>query len=92
MDDIGEKGTHWVAARWCHGRLYYADPFGTILNGWPPEELAQFKPQTINRIAWQRPESHLCGYYAALFAKAMDNIKRFTTIGEFENLLWDAIK
>jgi hypothetical protein len=72
LDDKGCKGTHWVAARLIHKKLYYADPFGTLLGGYPPEELRILGPCIANRITFQRPKSTLCGYYAICFALAMD--------------------
>jgi hypothetical protein len=82
------SGTHWVAARLLHNTLYYADPFGTLLGGYPPTELAVCAKKIItNPITFQRPTTNLCGYWAYLFATAMDAIKAPITRSEFSDLL-----
>lgn len=92
LDDMNQKGTHWTAARLFDDILYYADPFGTICNGWPPEELmAVGSKKIINRISFQRPSTTLCGYYAICFALAMDRIDRPLNQEEFEKLLYYSI-
>lgn len=92
LDDSTGRGTHWVAARLFGDTLYYADPFGTILNGWPPAELETTgSKKIVNRIAFQRPSTSLCGYYSILFAKAMDEIKEPLSRDQFEWLLLGAI-
>lgn len=90
LDNDGQKGTHWTAARVVNGVLYYADPFGSILNGWPPEELSGYRA-IISRVAFQRPSTHLCGYYALLFAQAMDTLHGTIGQKDFEDLLLQAI-
>jgi hypothetical protein len=81
LDDRGGKGTHWTAA--CvkadhppgtmtrRYTLYYADPLGTLLNGYPPAELEVYKRRIVSRPTFQRPETQLCGYYAICFVDAM---------------------
>jgi len=91
LDDKGEQGTHWTAARVIDNILYYADPFGTVMNGWPPEELAKYKKQIISRIAFQRPKSYFCGYYSMLFCRAMDTIVNPISLRKFEEILFKAI-
>ena len=95
LDSKGGEGTHWTAAylQLPQRTLYYADPFGTLLNGWPPRELAdRADKQVVNRIAWQHPSTDLCGYYAYLFAKAMREIgDTHYSVKEFEELLRDSL-
>lgn len=92
LDDRGGAGTHWTAARLVDDTLYYADPFGTIMNGWPPSELDGVgTSRIVNRVSFQRPKSDLCGYYAICFALAMDWIDRPLTRPQFEQLLYNAI-
>lgn len=92
LDDKEGKGTHWTAARLVDDTLYYADPFGTMLNGWPPEELQRIAHKKIvNRIAFQRPSTNLCGYYAILFARALDQIDRELGVEQLEALLYNSI-
>lgn len=92
LDDMRSVGTHWVAARVINRILYYADPFGTMLQGWPPKELAGlYDKAVVNRISWQRPSTALCGYYAFCFAMAMDRIKKPISHDMFEQVLWYAI-
>jgi hypothetical protein len=92
LDDEGNPGTHWTAARYTCGTLYYADPFGTFLNGWPPAELMPIADQRIvNNIVFQRPQSKLCGYYAICFARAMNHITSPISQKEFEQLLYNSI-
>jgi len=86
LDDKGHKGTHWTAARVINGVLYYADPFGTILNGWPPIELAGY-PRVINEVSFQRPNTQLCGYYAICFVNAMQGLRGDEGQKEFEKAL-----
>lgn len=92
LDSSGGDGTHWTAARVVGNTLYYADPFGTILNGWPPMELSVLASKhVVNRVAFQRPKSTLCGYYAICFATMMDCIDRPLTRTEFETVLYHSI-
>jgi hypothetical protein len=92
LDDKNGKGTHWVAARLIGKTLFYADPFGSILNGYPPEELQRLaEKQAINSIAWQRPKSNLCGYYAYRFTKALEKVTERTNQKVFQHLLWESI-
>jgi hypothetical protein len=78
LDDKGKAGTHWVAARLTpSGTLIYCDPFGTILEGYPPEELSNMpgkKRELTNSVAFQRLDTNYCGYYAMLFAKEIDHM------------------
>ena len=89
LDDRGAAGTHWTAARLIDGQLFYADPLGSIMGGWPPSELPW--PAVVNRVAFQRPKSELCGYYAILFALAMDRMRRPLPRPVFEQLLYESI-
>jgi hypothetical protein len=92
LDDKGNGGTHWVAARMIGDTLFYADPFGTMLNGYPPEELQRLaKRQVINSISWQRPSTNLCGYYAYRFTKALDKLTQNMGQKDMEHLLWKSI-
>lgn len=92
LDDKGNPGTHWTAARVIDGILYYADPFGSDLNGWPPEEFkAEYPKQIISSKTFQRPESELCGYYAILFVKAMDEISSPVSQKVFETILHNVL-
>lgn len=62
------------------------------MNGWPPKELSDAYPiQVVNRVAFQRPSTSLCGYYSILFAKAMDRMEHHLTQKGFEKLLHDSI-
>jgi hypothetical protein len=92
LDDKDGMGTHWTAARKVGDTLFYADPFGTILSGYPPRELEQTSGRSvINRIAWQRPETNLCGYYAHLFTKALDKASEKWDAKRLEHELWESI-
>lgn len=92
LDDSTGPGTHWTAARLVDNILYYADPFGTMLNGWPPEELNDIgDKKIINRISFQRPSTKLCGYYAMAFAAALDYIGSPMDSDQFERLLYQSI-
>lgn len=92
LDDKGREGTHWTAARLVGNTLYYADPFGTMLNGWPPAELSiPDVTQVVNRVSFQRPKSELCGYYAICFALAMDCIDRPLSRSQFEQVLYYSV-
>lgn len=91
LDSTGGPGTHWTAARVIDGVLYYADPFGTILNGYPPKEFDGYAHRVVNRVSFQRPSSILCGYYAVCFANAMNMLKGPVRTDMFETILWRAI-
>lgn len=100
LDDKKNQGTHWTAARLIlpgiaghsEATLYYADPFGTMMNGWPPYELDKLtNKKVINRISFQRPSTSLCGYYAILFALGLEQIDRPLTQDQFERLLYNVI-
>ena len=92
LDDKGNPGSHWTAARVFNGTLYYADPFGTMLNGWPPSELDEpITKKVINRVSFQRPKSNFCGYYSICFALAMDCIDRELSRSLFEEVLYRSI-
>lgn len=94
LGNKGSKGTHWVAARKIGGTLLYADPFGTVLKGYPPNELRkdpEIKRIISNRVAWQRPSTGLCGYYSYLFTKALNELPEDTTQEELEESLRDVI-
>jgi hypothetical protein len=97
--NLGDKhglGTHWVAARVTDEALYYADPFGLVMKGYPPHELRDISealgiPCIINRVCFQRPSTALCGYYSLCFAEAMREIDRKLDQPSFELLLWSSI-
>jgi hypothetical protein len=85
LDDSSGPGTHWTAARRSGGTLFYADPFGIALSGYPPKELRGSGDRTVvNRISWQRPSTNLCGYYAYLFTKALDKLSPDATQKDLE--------
>lgn len=93
LDDKGHGGTHWTAALLRGDTLFYADPFGTVLSGYPPRELGKLtSKKVVNRIAWQRPETNLCGYYAYLFTKALRDAKSNWSVGDLERALWRVIQ
>lgn len=93
LADKNSNGTHWVAAKIIGGKLYYADPFGTKLYGYPPRELENLHIPTIsNSVAWQHPNSNLCGYFSYLFTKALNKLKPGTNQKEFEKALKESIK
>jgi hypothetical protein len=91
LDDKGNPGTHWTAARLIQDVLHYADPFGSKLNGWPPAEFDPKWPQVINPKTFQRPESQLCGYYSYLFAKALNELEEPVSQKELAKILQKAI-
>jgi hypothetical protein len=94
LDDSDGPGTHWTAAGRKGTTLFYGDPFGIILSGYVPEELMELykrrkhnaiiKHVITNRVAWQRPSTNLCGYYAYLIAKAIDKMSEKGTVAQFE--------
>jgi hypothetical protein len=94
LDTSGGEGTHWTAARAVGGTLYYADPFGTLLSGWPPAELEQIydrRHQVVSRVTFQQPKGDLCGYYAACFALVMDCITTPIPRETLEQALYESI-
>jgi hypothetical protein len=93
LGDSKGAGTHWVAAIVIDGVLYYADPFGSMLGGYPPEEIDVFDHAIVNRIPFQRLETTLCGYYSVCFALAMNYLPRHTQLSQkdFEDLLASSI-
>lgn len=92
LDDKGNEGSHWTAARLIGDTLYYADPFGTIMNGYPPQELANVAPNHINNvIAFQHPSTQLCGYYAQCFVDALNELKEGASSAEFHHRLIDSV-
>jgi hypothetical protein len=92
LDDKCGEGTHWTAARVVDGTLLYADPFGSLLGGFPPKELDGYTKRVVNRVAFQRPSTSLCGYYAICFVKAMNAMMHWPSQGEFEGALWSHLK
>lgn len=93
LDDSDNDGTHWVAARRVGKTLFYADPFGTVLGGYPPEELQALGLKMINNeISWQRPDTQWCGYYAYRFTKALNKLKENSSQKDLESALWQSIK
>jgi len=93
LDDLGKGGTHWVAARIVGKTLFYADPFGSVLNGYPPKEIHDLAPRhVVNSIAWQRPSTNLCGYYAYRFTKALSKVTENMGQKDLEHLLWLSIR
>ena len=91
LDDKGGRGTHWTAAMVRDGRLYYADPFGTVLNGHPPAEFDRYTDRVVNTVAFQHPSTSLCGYYSVCFVRAMRRIKTKIDLSTFERLLTESI-
>jgi len=94
MDEVGGPGTHWTAARlirWESGSttLYYADPLGTVLSGFPPRELEGIANETIiNNITFQRPDTNLCGYWSYLIGVAIDLIDTRLSREQFVDYLF----
>jgi hypothetical protein len=94
LDDSDGPGTHWTAAGRKGKTLFYGDPFGIILSGYVPAELLALnrgrKHDAIvnriveNRVAWQQPSTNLCGYYAFIIAKAIDELGQKATVAQFE--------
>lgn len=94
MDDKSGGGTHWTAAKFFprEGVLFYADPFGTVMNGHPPKELAELANKIVaNRVAWQRPDTNYCGYYAHIFTKALEKMKPSNNEKDLENTIRESI-
>jgi hypothetical protein len=92
LDDRKGPGTHWTAACLKGKTLYYADPFGSLLNGWPPAELKGLgKRVLVNTITFQHPDSSLCGYYSMCFAQAMACIDHELTQKEYLSVLYHSI-
>lgn len=92
LDDKGERGTHWVAARKIDDTLYYADPFGTVMNGYPPKELLTPGIKVIsNSIDWQQPHTNYCGYFAYRFTKALAQLKKGDGKATLERQLWRSV-
>jgi hypothetical protein len=93
LDDPSGPGTHWTAARKVGRTLFYADPFGLIMGGYPPEELQRMGLRNVsNRIAWQRPSTNFCGYYAYLFTKALNKLKESDGQKELEDQISIVLK
>lgn len=92
--NLSREGTHWVAARKAGNTLFYADPFGSdLLMGYPPKEMKWPGVRVVtNRITWQRPSTNYCGYYSALFTKALDSLNERSTQKEMEEALMKYIR
>ena len=95
LDDRTGAGTHWVAAclKSAGGlqTLYYADPLGTLLNGYPPKELERYRRRIVSRPTFQHPASHLCGYYAIAFVNVMRQMPAGVSQKDFEDRLIRAL-
>jgi hypothetical protein len=96
LDDPSGPGTHWTAARRVGATLFYADPFGLVLGGYPPEELQAMAKEkgwrtVVNRISWQRPSTNYCGYYAYLFTKGLAQLSPTDGVDQLEARLKGAV-
>jgi hypothetical protein len=98
IGDKGGAGTHWTAGKYVPeaNQVLYADPFGTILRGHPPSEIAEEAKRRgsrvlANGIAFQRLETDLCGWYSLLFAEALEGVHRALTLPQLEHLLWHSV-
>lgn len=95
LADSDEPGTHWTVFRIIPSKrgevIYYADPFGTSLGGFAPRELTQLGlPIVENSVTFQRPDTALCGYYAVIWARMMDEMPQVSR-KRFEQLLMESI-
>jgi hypothetical protein len=62
------------------------------MNGFPPEELIDLTDKIlVNRVAFQRPSTTLCGYYSICFALVMELFDHDLTQKEFESALYQSI-
>lgn len=93
LDDKGKEGTHWTAAKRTGNTLFYADPFGTVLNGYPPKELSDLRlREVVNSKAWQRPLTNYCGYYAYLITKVLRRLPEKAGVKDMEKEIWKEIR
>lgn len=74
--------------------LVYADPFGTLLMGYPPRELDELaKRRVINPVCFQRPTSSTCGYWSALWCDAIEALDSPPKSGgDLAEILWRAVR
>ena len=93
LDSHKNSGTHWVCFCLQLPEIYYFDPFGTNLNGYPPNELRLFGKQNgfKNIICFQEDvqhlKSYLCGYYALYMATKFRKHIGNLTPNKFDNLI-----
>jgi len=82
-------GSHWIAARKIDDILYYADPLGTLLQGYPPIEMLNgIKRMRVNQITYQHPLNNLCGYYAIIMRDILANITKDIDQDQFNRILF----
>jgi hypothetical protein len=96
LDSVGRSGTHWTCFVLQFPTIFYYDPFGTGLNGYPPEELRQFGRNNGFKIIYanewdnQHIKSQLCGYYALYVAHMLKKHLGNLTENKFDSLLTQA--
>lgn len=92
LDDTENSGTHWTTVCLRKPIIFYFDPFGTNLSGYPPEDLREwgvkhgFTRIYANEFDIQPIKSWLCGYYALYMAKKLNTLKTLTE-NSFDNLI-----
>ena len=84
LDDKNNTGTHWCLIILQKPYMFYIDPMGTNLNGYPPEELRNYGKQYgyskiyANEMQIQPVLSNFCGhiclYLAFMFQKILGQI------------------
>jgi hypothetical protein len=90
-DDGSRGGTLWCAVvtkgKGEKKRLYYADPLGALLGGFPSKELAEGYQVIPNETTFMRPDANTCGYLSLMFLGAMDAPSLPKTADKFSDLL-----
>lgn len=93
LDGKEGSGTHWSCFALRYPSIFYYDPFGTDLNGYPPEELRQFGKRNGFKVIYasehdnQHLKSYLCGYYSLFIARLLKSHLGSLTETQFDHLL-----
>ena len=93
MDSSRGNGSHWMSFCLKKPKIFYYDPFGTDLNGFPPTELRKwgaqngYKMLVANEEDMQHIKSWLCGWYAVYFALKMKKHYNQLTPKSFDQIV-----
>jgi len=97
QDSQTGTGTHWCCFCLKKPYIYYVDPFGTDLNGYPPSELRSwgythgYTKLYANEEDFQHLKSWLCGWYACYFALKMNKHFKSLTPTTFDRIIQKGI-
>lgn len=93
LDDKNNGGTHWVCVCVQYPFIFYYDPYGTPLGGYPPQELRDFgiknhfNSVVCNDKINQPVKSVLCGYFSLYMAKKLQPLIGNITEKKFDKLI-----